>query len=47
LGAVTAERLQQSIDEAVASFNLSRTPTADTLFNFAMLPEKSTRMIPN
>lgn len=47
LGVVTMERLKRSIDEAVSSFNLSRTPTPESLFNMAMLPEKSTRMMQN
>lgn len=47
LGAVTLDRLKQSIDEAVESFGLSSTPDAEALFNFAMLPEKSTRILPH
>lgn len=46
LGAVTMDRLSASIDEAVASFGLSSTPAADSLFNAALLPERSLRSVP-
>jgi len=46
LGAVTFDRLEQSIAEAVSSFGLESTPDAAELFNASLLPERSSRSIP-
>lgn len=46
LGAVTPERLELAIDEAVVSFGLTNRPDAAQLFNFALLPERASRSVP-
>ena len=46
LGAVTQDRLEQSIQEAVSAFGLDVTPDAAQLFNTAFLPELTERTVP-
>jgi NitT/TauT family transport system substrate-binding protein len=46
LGGVTMDRLTASIDEAVSSFGLSRTPDAASLFNTALMPDRAARSVP-
>ncbi len=45
LGAVTEDRMQRSIAETAAAYNLAKIPSGKELFNPAFLPPKADRMI--
>ncbi len=45
LGAVTDERMQRSIAETVAAYNLKTVPSGKELFNAAFLPAKAARLV--
>ncbi|MEN9492507.1 MAG: hypothetical protein RJA63_2956 [Pseudomonadota bacterium] len=45
LGGVTEDRMQRSIAETAAAYNLAKVPNGKELFNAAFLPPKADRMI--
>ena len=45
LGAVTEDRMQRSLAETAAAYNLAKVPVAKDLFTSAFLPAKADRMI--